>query len=124
MIEGGDGAGFGQETIERAGVLARLARDDLQRHATVDGHVLAEKHVAHAALAQQGDEAIFAEVEGAASGEQLARLPTGDQLLLDQTAGGGFGVGVWKDRAAGSRNLSGRQQSALREDCEEFHPPW
>ena len=75
MIEGGDGAGLGQEAFQRGAILADFAGDDLQRHLAIHGHVLTEEHAAHAAAAEQLDELVLAQIEGRPTGQQLPRLP-------------------------------------------------
>ena len=87
MIQSGDRAGLGQETLQGRAVLADFAGDDLQRHLAVHGHVLAEEHAAHAAAAQQLDQLVLAQKEGRPPGQQLPRLPARDEAQFGQGPG-------------------------------------
>ena len=103
-----------------AGSLLTSREMTLQRHPAVHRHVLTEEHAPHAAAAQQLDQAVLAQVESAAPGQQLAGLPAGDEVLAGQPLGDGFGVVA---RAGGSPclgQLRGDQQLALFEDRKEF----
>ena len=106
-------AGFREESFPRCRIAAQFLGDDLQGHAAIHRHVLAEKHAPHSSPAQQIDELILADKERFAAAKQLLRLPTGKQALPQQCPRDRLRVVVLRGDRLCAGQLVGAEQIAV-----------
>ena len=93
MIQGGDGAGFGEEPLQRRPILADLPGDDLQGDAAVHRHVLGEEDAAHPSPAEKAQQLVLSHEEGGQPGQQSIGLPERDQVAPRKELGDGRRIG-------------------------------
>ncbi len=120
MIQGGDGAGFGKEPLQRRPILADLPRDDLQGDATVHRRVFGEEDAAHPSPAEKVEQLVLSHEEGGKPGQQPSRLPGRDQAVPRQQLGDGRGIGQLSGDAASLGQLLICEQSALFQSGKEL----
>ena len=115
MVERGDRAGLGKETVQRGPVFGDGAGNDLQGHAAVHRHVLGEKDGTHASFAQPLDELVLAQAElcPLAQGQDRAGLPAADQVFASQGPGQGRGIGRFAGKTLSLHKLFGAEAACF-----------
>ena len=113
VVQRGDRPGLDEESLQNGQVAAELLGDDLQSHAAIHRRVLGNVDASPAAAAQEIQQLVLADGKHAGPGQQLFRLPAGQEILLHQAAEERFGIVALIGGLASLGELLGREQMAL-----------